>query len=347
MGIISRIRHASETMGRLDQASRQTPIRSPWSSADLTRIVWSDVFGDDAPRTISRAEAMRVPAVVKGRALIVGTLARQPLAKYRNDTKIQSEPWMYRNAGDVSAQVRMLWTLDDLIFSGVSLWALDRDAAGHVSNAARIPPEWWSIGPDLDIQVLGETVSPEEVCYFEGPQEGLTTIAEGTIRGALSIEESWQKRVESPVPLMELHSTDPNGDLDTPEADDLVAQWDRARRAGGTAYTPANIQLNVPATGSDSDLFIQGRNSVRLDVANFLNLPANLLDGSTSTASLTYSTKADSRNELVDLSLAYWATPIEQRLSMDDMVPAGSSVQFDVEYLATPTQPAKGPNVED
>lgn len=347
MGILSRIRYASETMSRLGMASRQTPIRSPWASTDLSKIVWSDVFGQDALLVISRAEAMRVPAIAKGRAVICGTLSRQPLAKWRNATRVASEQWMIRNSGDVSPQTRMLWTLDDLIFSGVSLWALERDTAGHVTDAARVPPEWWQIDDDLNITVLGEQAPADQVCYFEGPQEGLTTIAADTIRGALAIESAWQERVKSPVPIMELHSTDANADLTQEEANETVAAWEKARRGGGTAYTPSSISLNIPDSTADPQLFIEGRNAVRLDVANFLNLPAQLLEGSTATASLTYSTQEGTRNELIDLSLNYWMTPIEQRLSMDDMVPKGSSVQFDVEFLATPTQPTKGPNVED
>ena len=50
---------------------------------------------------------------------------------------------------------------------------------------------------------------------------------------------------------------------------------------------------------------------------------------------------------VVDLSLAFWATPLEARLSMDDVTPAGSRIAFDLEYLSTPTQPAQGAAHED
>lgn len=324
----------------------RAPMRSPFASTDLTRIVLSDLFNLPTPH-IGRAEAMSIPSIVKGRSIICGTLSRYPLAKFRKDQRVNPDAWMTRNAGDVSPQVRMLWTLDDLIFSGASLWALERDSSGAVTNAARVPPEWWTVNENLEIHVDGKPVSSEEVCYFEGPQEGLTTIARNTILGALDMETAWQKRVSSPVPLIELHSTDPNGDLDQDEASELVKSWEKARRNGGTAYTPSSIEMKPTSGASDESLFIEGRNALRLDVANFLNLPAELLDGSTATASLTYSTQEGTRNELIDLSLNYWATPIEQRLSMDDMTPKGSSIQFDLSHLTTPTQSGKGPNLED
>lgn len=321
-------------------------MRSPWSTGELQKIVLSD-FYPGAPLPISRKQAMKVPAIVKGRAIITGTLSRHPLAKYRGETKVKSDAWMTSSAGDLSPQARMRWTLDDLIFGGCSLWALDRDAHDRVTSAQRVPPEWWSIDEDLTISVLGEVVSSEEVCYFEGPQEGLCELAADTIEGALAIESAWTKRVKTPVPLMHLKPADAMSNLDPSEVDDVVDTWEKARRNGGVAYTPYGLTVDYPGEAADPTLFIEGRNAVRIDVANFLNLPAQLLDGTTATASLTYSTQEGTRNELVDLSLAYWATPIEERLSMDDMTPARSYIQFDIEYLSNAAQPAKGPNLED
>lgn len=332
--------------GDLTPRAGQAAISSPWTTSQLQPIVWADIFGADVPRTVSRKSALRVPAIAKGRALIVGTLSRQPLAKFRGSEKVSAEPWMYRTSTKQSPRQRMLWTIDDILFTGMSLWAVQRGSKGQILDAIRVPRDAWEIDPDLRIVVNGRPQQEEEVILLEGPQEGLLEIAAGTIESATNMERSWGKRVESPVPLMELHSTDPNGDLTTEEATALTSEWDVARVNGGTAYTPAGIEARVHGNVV-ADLYISGRNAIRLDVANFLGLPGSLLDGSTATASLTYSTKEGSRNELVDLSLAYWANPIEARLSQDDVTPAGTRVAFDLEYLATPTQPAQGPAHED
>lgn len=322
-----------------------TPIRSPWSGTTLSKVVWSDVFGAEA-RVVSRAEAMRVPAIAKGRALICGTLARQPLAKFKGGDRVPADAWMYRTSTAQSPRQRMLWTLDDLIFNGTSLWATQRGAGGRILDAIRVPPEWWEITPDLTVLVNGGEVSTDDVLVLEGPQEGLLEIGADTIRAARAMDKAWRDRVEQPIPLTHLSGTDANTELEQTEVDSLVAKWEAARRAGGTAYTPYGVSVDFPGTVA-ADLFINGRNALRLDVANFLALPGTLLDGSTATASLTYSTHEGSRNELVDYSLAYWATPLEARLSQDDVVPAGNRTAFDLEYLSTPTQPAQGPASED
>jgi hypothetical protein len=333
-------------VGGAPSPAGRSAIRSPWSGTTLSKIVWSDVFGEDA-RTVSRAEAMRVPAIAKGRALICGTLARQPLAKFRGAELVPAEQWMYRTSTAQSPRQRMLWTLDDMLFNGMSLWATRRsEATGRILDVARVPPEWWEITPDLTVLVNGGEVTADEVIVLEGPQEGLLEIGADTIRAARAMDKAWRDRVEQPIPLTHLSSTDANVELTQDEVDDLVKNWEAARRAGGTAFTPYGVSVEFPGTTA-ADLYIAGRNALRLDFANFLALPGTLLDGSTATASLTYSTHEGARNELVDYSLSYWATPLEARLSQDDVVPAGTRTAFDLAYLSAPTQPAQGPASED
>lgn len=323
----------------------QQVIASPWSAGQLSKIAYSDIFGGTY-RPVSRAEAMRVPAIVKGRALIVGTLSRQPLAKFTRGERVDSDSWMYRSSSPVPPSTRMLWTLDDLIFYGSSLWAVERGTRGQLTDAARVPHEWWEIDDDLQLLVNGKPVDADDVVLIEGPQDGLLEMASDDIRAARAMTRAWASRVDAPVPLTELHATDPNNEPTPDEVDDLVDAWEESRRKGGTAYTPAAIELRTHGS-TPTDLFIEGRNGSRLDFGNFLGLPASLLEGSSSTASLTYSTQEGKRNELVDYSLSFWANPIEARLSMDDVTPRGTRIAFDLEWLSTPVQPAQGPVAED
>src|SRR5690606_6221109 len=119
VGLLSRLRGATAMSGGAPLATRS--IASPWStSGNMAQVVWHDVFGGPEIR-VSRAEAMRVPAVVKGRSLIVGTLSRQPLRAFRHDEPMATQPaWLYRTNTAQSPQARLLWTLDDLIFEGCS-----------------------------------------------------------------------------------------------------------------------------------------------------------------------------------------------------------------------------------
>ncbi|MGO8609807.1 hypothetical protein ACC848_43405, partial [Rhizobium johnstonii] len=61
-------------------------------------------------------------------------------------------------------------------------------------------------------------------------------------------------------------------------------------------YTPHNIEVKTHGQAS-TDLFVEGRNAAVLDIARLLNLPASLLDGAQSQASLTYVTTEGKRSE--------------------------------------------------
>ena len=97
--------------------------------------------------------------------------------------------------------------------------------------------------------------------------------------------------------------------------------------------TPSNVEVIDHGT-ADSALFIEGRNTSRMDIASFFNMPGAILDATTAQASLTYVTQEGTRTSLYDLTLPYWYRPIEARLSQDDVVPSGQSVRFDFSSLA-------------
>ncbi|MDR1237846.1 MAG: hypothetical protein LBK28_06375, partial [Propionibacteriaceae bacterium] len=200
-----------------------TPIRSPWSSSDLVKVVIADLEGVER-LDMSRSVAMMVPSVARGRGLICGLLSRHPLTLTDENGPTGPAGWMVSTQTAQSPRMRMLWTFDDLIFSGVSVWAVDRDGDDEVIDGLRIPPDKWTL-TDGELVVDGRKPRPDEVCIFEGPQEGLVVIAERTIRAALDIEKAWANRVKVPVPLVALHGTDANFELTPEEAADLVAKW--------------------------------------------------------------------------------------------------------------------------
>lgn len=323
----------------------QPQLLSPLATSPagaLQAIAWSDLF-EHAPDIATRAAAMAVPGVAKARNLLVSMLASKPLVALDDAGQLEQQPaWLQSSASGVSPQHRMAWTIDDLIFYGVSLWALNRDAAGDIVDAVRWPIDQWEIDADGRILVAGTPASADSVCLFTAFGEGLLTHAGRTLKGAQLLEDAWVRRANDPIPVIDLHMTHEDA-LSDADAAELAKTWDIARRKGATAVTPAGIEARALGQVSP-DLFVQGRNASRLDLAGFFNLPAALLDASLSTASLTYSTQEGRANELATLSLPYWTDPIASRLSLDDIVPAGQRVRFDLQELhALPVNPTGTP----
>jgi len=321
----------------------QRGVISPWAEGELSKVVWSDVFSTD-PQFITREEALSIPAVAKARALLISLIADKPLKAYRAGAELPTQPtFLYRTDGDVSPWHRMAMTVDDLFFSGWSLWAVNRGAAGQITAADRVPMGVWEFDDKGRILIKDENGTPrsvdsERVVLIPGPNEGLIKFGSRTLNGAIAMERAWVKRAEDPIPLLDLHQTDSTSNISPQEAAQLVADWNAARAKGATAFTPYDVDARVMGE-TDPALFIEGRNFLKIDVANFAGLPAALLDGSLAQSTLTYSTQEDHRNEVMDYALPYWIGPIEGRLSQDDVVPAGQSVHFDFSRLTTPTNP--------
>ncbi len=320
-------------------------LASPWGSSNAQQLVWAEHFQVAEDTLVTRQSALQVPAIARARALLVGAIADLPLVAYRGDERLSRQPsWCYRTSGALSPWHRMAATIDDHLMHGVSAWVRVNGADGFPIDFARIPPSRWTVDQYGQIIVDGKPAPADEVTVIPGPGEGILATAAGTIRGARAIEKAWQSRVRTPIPPTLFEQTDK--ETATPdEIQRLLSTWGKYRQnpdSAATAFVPYGISAKFPAANDDSQLFVEGRNAIRLDVANHTNISASLLDGSTAAASLTYRTATGERSNFYTETIPYWTRPIAARLSMDDIVPKGQRVAFDFTQLENPQPPDGG-----
>jgi phage portal protein BeeE len=226
------------------------------------------------------------------------------------------------------------------MFYGWSLWT------GTDAGRARVPIDRWQFAPDgsgnIQLNPTGvgayrDATDADELTLIPSGSEGLLAYAARVLHGAVAIEEAWVERAKNPIPMIDLHQTI-ESNLKPEEAKAYVDMWNKARQEnGGAAFTPYDIQAN--ALGQFvADLYVEGRNGSRIDIANFFNMPTSLLDGSVSTASLTYSTQEGKANEVALYTVPYWRDPIVGRLSMDDVAGAGVVIRQNLRGLVSPAQ---------
>lgn len=338
MGVLDLLGVGKRTSSLLTSAL-SLGIVSPWSGGDLTPVVLADILGTDIvdQMPLTRAEAIGIPAVSKARNLLVSTIAKFPLVAYRGPDVIEpaKQPaFLYRTESRVTPYERMAWTVDDLIFYGFSLWVVKRGAkpvdAAHapIIQAEYVPMATWNI-IDGGIAIDNQPADPEEVILFNSPFEGLLNIANRTMRGARDQEAAWTGRARNPIPMIELHQTDDQ--LTPEEVTAYVTAWSKARRAenGAIGATPPGLEIRTHGEVK-ADMYTEGRNAVRTDIGSFTNIRASMLDGTMGIDSLTYSTTQGERNSFYEFDLPFWTDPITARLSMDDVVPHGQAVRFDM-----------------
>lgn len=340
------------TPAPLDPAT--LPVSSPWSAeSELARLVVDDVFGTDVPLN-TRSGAMRLPAVARARNLIVSTICRLPMVAMRGPDRLadlDQPSWLYRTDQSTSPQLRLAWTVDDLLFYGWSCWARVNGADRFPTVFDRIPREAWTINADNRVEVYGNVVDDANVCLIPGLHEGILTFGVDALQDARLLYRIIRSRLVNPVPQLELHQVD--GDpLTDPEIDSLIARWAAARRGenGGVSYTNKSIETRTPGngqTGGDAQLMIEARNAASLDLARMVGVAAGRIDSTVAKASLNYETTTGRNQEFVDFDLALYMTPIASRLSMDDVIPRGSRVVFDLDDFVAQAPSITGPNLQD
>jgi hypothetical protein len=324
------------------------PIASPWSdNSHLADVLWNDIFGG-VPAPIGRKAAMRIPAVARGRNLLVSTICRMPLRAYQRDQLLPVQPAWTSATDNESPIHRIAWTVDDLIFYGVSCWWRDNDATGKFPlRYRRIPFEDWQFDGDGHVLVNGTVARANEVTVIPGLHEGILSFGDETLRDARALYRVVSQRLKNPVPTLELHQTG-GEQLDKDEIAALVKSWTDARNSedGTVGYTNETIELKEHGSG-DAQLLVEARNAAALDLARLVGVHGGMVDATTPKASLNYETTTGRNQEFIDIDAALYMTPITARLSMDDVVARGQRVAFDLADSQAPTPSPSGPATED
>jgi hypothetical protein len=366
-GINADTLHAAATLvGPLSGV--QQGIASPWAGTNsLHTVVWSDIFGQLDVQPLTRAEAMRVPAVARSRHVICSTIARDPWRFYRGDTPIGETSFLDRTDVPVSPFHRDTWTADDLYFYGWSCWQRDvnsaPDANGRVLPlvVSRIPIDRWYLERDTGrvfihkpdpVNPLITSLQParaDEIILIPGPTEGLLIDGVDSVRHAADLHRAANRAARHPsaylalsqpegaVPLKR-RSDDPN----EVTAETVVRDWAGAREGenGGVAFLG---QLTAQELGTfDQHLVIEGRNAAAVDIARHSSLPADLIDATVAAASLQYSTSKDNDRRAVDFGTGFYMGAMSARMSLDDVCPRGQRAAFDLEEWLKTDAPAPG-----
>lgn len=304
--------------------------------------------------TVTRAEAMKVGAVKRGRAVIAGVLSSLPLVELDAGGRPVADPpaWLEQPDPNVTLSHIITWTVDDLLFHGVSWWRVTgRYANGWPASFERLAPERVMVvagtepGAPGGVYVDGRLAPDADLRRFDGPDEGLLRTGANAIRTSLELEAATRRLAKLDVPLgyltpedsaQELDTTpgsagllNPDGtpDEETSEVDELLDTWDEARTTRNTAYLNRAIKYVQTQLDATKIQLTEQRQAQAVEIARHMNLEPRYVAAPTGDSS-TYATVEGNRRELLDVSLAPYILPLEQRLSMGDTTPRGRRVRL-------------------
>lgn len=342
-------------------------VASPWGPTDaLTQIVVDGFFQapDTATVPMTRDIALRIPGVKRAHQIHVKQFAGLAFNEMDNDKVAANQPgWLTTSASGVSPFHRMHGVGSDLFFNGWACLGFDRSPLEAGADCIHVPFGAWGIDPStgaawIDYNVLGPSLGryaayPVVISAGYG-DNGLLVDGIDTLREARQIEDAYKKRLDDPVPLTILNIPLEEWQSMTPkERTDYREQWVEGRRKSSTALKVAEWGVDMPGTES-VDLYENGRNAVRLDIANHTGTPASLLEGTRQAGGggtdVRYTGVANGamRGELWEYGSARGFTlAFEARMSLDDIVPSGHSIRADLASINAIPAPDTNPTRED
>lgn len=352
-------------MGLLRDVLIGTPAPSPAGTAEVDASIGVQPFRvsqslDQLLTTFatSRHDAMTVPAVARARNLLCGTIASMPLDMFVQDLSTQELeqvpplPWVRQPQADMPRMTVLAYTVDSLWFYGRAYWMVTRTYAedGRPQEFRWIDPLDVSFDTDLETGLITRyyyrqtpvpTSGRGSLVVFTSIDEGLLVRAGQTIKTAVELERSSLEFARNPAPAITLKNT--GVDLPSDQVRTLLDGWRESRRStgGAVAYLSAAMELSSVGFSPKDLAMVEAREFMVAEIARATNIPPALLGANI--GSMTYQNVQAERRSLVDLALQPYMSAIEQRLSMDDVTPRGTSLMFQPDDFlrATPIEEAQ------
>jgi organic radical activating enzyme len=249
--------------------------------------------------------------------------------------------WLRRIDPSVPNSFLLAWLFDDLFFFGRSfLYVTARTADNYPTAFTRIPaamvqtldqsgPVWFA--PSKQIMFQGAELNPDDVIQFLSPIQGIIYMSEQAVATALKLENARYRNASSAIPAGVLRQT--GGEpLSAQELADLAASFNAARETNQTAALNEFVTYTETLTSPDKMLLIDSAEFQAKEMARLCNVPMYLcgLD----VGSYAYTSSAESRMDLWTFGVRAYADCIAGTLSMNNVLPNGTYVEFDVEqYL--------------
>jgi hypothetical protein len=335
VGILQRI--GSTISPTLPQLRAAGSVAIPSGSALVS--IPTDVleaFGVHTGGTVTRAKAMGIPAMRRGRQIIAGTLGTLPLQAMRRNARGQLAPVDDGTTAQLLAELdprtttqwTLTWTVDDLLFHGISWWRITAtDAYGWPRTVERLAPGRVQVSNGV-AYVDGRPAADRELVRFDGPDAGVLVDGVDPLRTCLLLEAAVRRNSTGLPPMDLLTPKEGAEDLTETEVQELLGKWASYREDSGTGYLGATLDHRVVGFDPRAGQLAEARQHQALEVARMLNLDAQEVNAPAGSG-MTYANTEAKRRDLIDVSLGLYMTAVAQRLSMPDVTPRGQLVRMD------------------
>lgn len=278
---------------------------------------------------VTEQTAMSVPAFSHGVNVIAGTCSGLPQWVHRGrfETVQPTPPIIAQPDPDLPTSIHWRSVFVDLILRPYSWCVVTRRLAnGFPMSMRHVPHTDISVAKE-GIYIDGVRVDERDVIRFDSPvSPGALTNGSRILATAIMIEEAVRRFANFDVPSGVLKQTGGPDLLDS-EIDDLLAGWEAARQSRSTAFLNQSLDYKSNAFDARQLQLVEAREAVTKDIARLLALPPSTINAD-SGGGLTYSTVEMQQEALQSQTLWPYLTAVRQRMSMDDILPHGTFVEY-------------------
>lgn len=282
---------------------------------------------------ITRAEALRVPAVKRARDLICGAIGQFNLKFYDPAGKaaVNFTPNLFQQP-EIGIAKSVTWTrvIEDMLLDERSwLPVTNRGWHGLPITVQRMDPESVTVQPQFVYYPWGTaSVWPEipNVIRIDSPNAGILTCSPA-VKACILLQRATLNAVDGTPPI---DYFTPNGEgdpLTDTEIIEYLDDWAKNRRERTTGYIPAEMKYNVAGWDPDKLQLAEVNEFAITEIARLTGIDAEEL--SVSTTSRSYFNGQDRRRARIEDVLGPYMTAVEGRLSMNDVSPRGYTAAFD------------------
>ena len=293
--------------------------------------------------------AMSVPAYARALGLISSVIGTMKLCMYNevwNNVEKEMQPvyiaprsWIRRINPATTNNFMLSWTVADLFSYGRAFWFISsRDATGYPNAFSRLPA--WMITSTDQVQNIwfskannlffnGVPIDPNDVVQFLNGNEGIVYASSKTLGTAIKIEEARFRNALSAIPAGILQVQANSESMSQEDLQELAATFNDARMTNTIAALSPEVHYQELMTSPDKMLLIDSATFSAQELSRACGIPAYLLN--LSVGSYAYTNSVEARQDLWTFACKQIAECISQTLSMNQVLPNGTYVEFDVQ----------------
>jgi phage portal protein BeeE len=293
--------------------------------------------------------ALSVPTVARAISLLSTVAATLNIKSYTlqwtgqeyEKLYVEGESWMNRPDPKTTRNFIMAKTARDLILYGRAFWMItSRYSTGYPATFQWLPanlcdtpdnapPEWF--GPAEKVNFNGIPLDVAQLVQFHSGSQGIIYQGRRAIQIALRLDQSAERFATNEIAagyLQQKGGEPMSGD----ELAEMAAAWAANRRTNAIGALNELVSFESFDVDPSKLQLVEGREYQTKELSRLMDIPAYLL--AIDQSGMTYANAQQARQDLILFGARPILHAIQERLSMDDILPRGRHVEFALdEYL--------------